>query len=82
MFTFIKNMFSVGIKFFSAMLFIAVLVFGALSVVFNVGLNVILIAIACYVALFIGALLMAYIRFKMEPVPRIEENNVKYAIIN
>lgn len=82
MFNFIKNMFSVGIKFFSVMLFIAVLAFGALSVVFNVGLNVILIAISCYIALLIGALVVAYIRFRMEPPPRIEENSVKYVIIN
>ncbi|MGF7433136.1 hypothetical protein [Pasteurella bettyae] len=81
MFTFIKNMFSIGIKFFSAMLFIAVLVFGALSVVFNVGLNIILIAISCYAVLFIGALVVAYMRFKMEPAPRIEDS-VKYVIIN
>ena len=82
MLNFIKNMFSVGIKFFLAMLFIAVLVFGVFSVVFNVGLNIILIAISCYVALFIGALLMAYVRFKMEPAPRMEDNSVKYVIIN
>ncbi|MCI7353055.1 MAG: hypothetical protein SPE06_02955 [[Actinobacillus] rossii] len=82
MLNFIKNMFSVGIKFFLAMLFITVLVFGVFSVVFNVGLNIILIAIACYISLLIGALVVAYIRFRMESPTRIEENSVKYVIIN